>query len=254
MLTDPARVAVTPPATTVERVEQRGVHVPRGEKPALLAATLRSEPVDRALIFTRTKRGADRVVQSLVRAGIEADAIHGNKSQGQRERVLAAFRDGSIRTLVATDIAARGIDVTGISHVINYDMPEVPEAYVHRIGRTARAGKEGIAISFCAPDELSSLRAIEKLIGLQILPSVPGERNLSPKAPRQARGAGKPRSENRPGRNRRPHSGGRQDSGRERGSRQERPQTHNPAELGQIPFLKPARRGDGSASRPGRSG
>jgi len=254
MLTNPARVAVTPPATTVERVEQRGVHVPRGEKPALLAATLRREPVDRALIFTRTKRGADRVVRSLVQAGIEADAIHGNKSQGQRERVLAAFRDGSVRTLVATDIAARGIDVTGISHVINYDLPEVPEAYVHRIGRTARAGKDGIAISFCSPDELPSLRAIEKLIGLQILPSVPGERNVSPRPARQARGGGKDRPENRSGRNRRPHNGVRRDSGKERGGRQEPARTHNPAELAQIPFLKPARRGDDAASRPGRSG
>ena len=124
--------------------------------------------VDRALIFTRTKHGADRVVRGLESAGIAADAIHGNKSQGQRERALAGFRSGKVRTLVATDIAARGIDVDGISHVINYDLPNIPESYVHRIGRTARAGATGVAISFCSPDEVPFLRAIERAIRLQI--------------------------------------------------------------------------------------
>ncbi len=124
--------------------------------------------VDRALVFTRTKHGADRVVRGLESAGIAADAIHGNKSQGQRERALAGFRSGKVRTLVATDIAARGIDVDGISHVINYDLPNIPESYVHRIGRTARAGATGVAISFCSPDEVPFLRAIERAIRLQI--------------------------------------------------------------------------------------
>ena len=125
---------------------------------------MKREPVDRALVFTRTKHGADKVVRGLVKAGIAAEAIHGNKSQNQRERVLAAFRNGDVRTLVATDIAARGIDVDGISHVVNFDLPNMPETYVHRIGRTARAGADGIAISLFDADEVAYLRDIEKLI------------------------------------------------------------------------------------------
>jgi len=165
MLRDPARVAVTPAATTVERITQRIIQVDFAAKPAFLAQLLKQEPVDRALVFTRTKHGADKVVKSLAKAGIRADAIHGNKSQNHRERVLAAFRTGEIRTLVATDIAARGIDVDGISHVVNFDLPNVPETYVHRIGRTARAGAEGIAISLIAgAEEMSYLRDIERLI------------------------------------------------------------------------------------------
>ncbi len=164
MLRDPVRVAVTPAATTVERVEQRVIHVTRPGKPALLAELLRGEAIDRTLVFTRTKHGADKVVRGLVKAGIAAHAIHGNKSQNQRERVLGEFRSGKIRTLVATDIAARGIDVDGISHVINYDLPNEPDTYVHRIGRTARAGAAGIAISLVDGEEVAYLRAIEKLI------------------------------------------------------------------------------------------
>ena len=129
---------------------------------------LKGETVDRALVFTRTKHGADKVVRSLAKAGITAEAIHGNKSQGQRERVLAAFRKGDVRTLVATDIAARGIDVDGISHVVNYDLPNVAETYVHRIGRTARAGADGVAISLCDSEESAFLRDIEKLIRTSI--------------------------------------------------------------------------------------
>jgi ATP-dependent RNA helicase RhlE len=168
MLRDPVKVAVTPAATTVERVAQRVIHVDRAGKAALLADLLRRETIDRALVFTRTKHGADKVVRGLVKSGIAAQAIHGNKSQSQRERVLAEFRTGKIRTLVATDIAARGIDVDGISHVVNYDLPNEPESYVHRIGRTARAGATGIAISLCGADEAPYLRAIEKLIRLTI--------------------------------------------------------------------------------------
>jgi superfamily II DNA/RNA helicase len=168
MLRDPVRVAVTPEATTAEKVEQRVIHVERAGKGALLAEVLRSEPIDRALVFTRTKHGADKVVRTLVKSGIAAEAIHGNKSQNQRERVLAAFRAGTVRTLVATDIAARGIDVDGVSHVVNYDLPNVPESYVHRIGRTARAGAEGVAISFCDGEERAYLRDIEKLIRMAI--------------------------------------------------------------------------------------
>ncbi|WP_315837325.1 DEAD/DEAH box helicase [Bradyrhizobium prioriisuperbiae] len=164
MLRDPARVAVTPVASTAERVTQRIIQLDHSAKPATLAQILKQEPVNRALVFTRTKHGADKVVKGLVKAGIPADAIHGNKSQNHRERVLAAFRSGEIRTLVATDIAARGIDVDGVSHVVNFDLPNVPETYVHRIGRTARAGADGVAISLCAGEEMAYLRDIEKLI------------------------------------------------------------------------------------------
>jgi ATP-dependent RNA helicase RhlE len=168
MLRDPVKVAVTPAATTVERIEQRVVFVDRAAKPAILVDVLRGEAVDRVLVFTRTKHGADKVVRKLVQSGIAAEAIHGNKSQGQRERVLAAFRAGKVRTLVATDIAARGIDVDGISHVVNYDLSNVAETYVHRIGRTARAGAGGIAISLCDGEERAFLRDIEKLIRISI--------------------------------------------------------------------------------------
>jgi superfamily II DNA/RNA helicase len=168
LLRDPVRVAVTPPASTGERVAQRIIHVDRAAKPAALVDVLARGAIDRALVFTRTKHGADKVVRQLTKAGIAAQAIHGNKSQGQRERALAAFRRGEVKTLVATDIAARGIDVDGISHVVNFDLPNIPETYVHRIGRTARAGADGIAISLCDRDELAFLRDIEKLIGKSI--------------------------------------------------------------------------------------
>jgi ATP-dependent RNA helicase RhlE len=168
MLHDPVRVAVTPQAATADRIEQRIIRVDRAAKPSVLIEVLRTEAIDRALVFTRTKHGADKVVRGLVKAGVAAEAIHGNKSQGQRERVLAAFRKGTIRILVATDIAARGIDVDGISHVVNFDLPNIPETYVHRIGRTARAGAEGVAISLCDGEEMAYLRDIEKLIRMSI--------------------------------------------------------------------------------------
>jgi superfamily II DNA/RNA helicase len=189
MLTNPARVAVTPAATTVERVDQRVIHVQKGAKPAALNSLLADATIDRALIFTRTKHGADRVVRGLGQAGISAQAIHGNKSQPQRERTLAAFRSGAVRTLVATDIAARGIDVTGISHVINFDLPNVPESYVHRIGRTARAGRQGVAISLVSGDEIGFLRDIEKLIRIAIPAS--GEVQHAAAGPRRGRTDGK---------------------------------------------------------------
>jgi ATP-dependent RNA helicase RhlE len=168
MLKSPATVAVTPVATTVEKVEQRVIYAEKMAKPSLLSQVLKADAVERALVFTRTKHGADRVVRSLGQSGISAKAIHGNKSQNERERVLAAFRDGHVRTLVATDIAARGIDVTGITHVINYDLPNIPESYVHRIGRTGRAGAAGVAVSFCDGEEAPFLRGIEKLIRMSI--------------------------------------------------------------------------------------
>jgi ATP-dependent RNA helicase RhlE len=154
----------------------------------MLVDLLRGEPIDRALIFTRTKHGADKVVRGLARAGIGAEAIHGNKSQNQRERVLAAFRNGQLRTLIATDIAARGIDVDGISHVVNLDLPHVPETYVHRIGRTARAGAQGVAISLCDGEDVALLRDIEKLIRMTIpvAGGFGGQRSAQPSPARAA--------------------------------------------------------------------
>ncbi len=160
---NPVEVKVTPVATTAERVEQFVTYVNQTEKQALLTMQLRNLEIDRALIFTRTKHGADRVVRLLAGNGIAANAIHGNKSQPQRERALGEFRSGKVKLMVATDIAARGIDVSGVSHVFNFELPNVPEQYVHRIGRTARAGADGIAISYCADDERPYLKDIERL-------------------------------------------------------------------------------------------
>jgi ATP-dependent RNA helicase RhlE len=162
-LTDPVKVAVTPVASTAERVRQFATFVNQSEKTALLTLTLKSEEIDRALVFTRTKHGADKVVRNLQAAGIGCAAIHGNKSQPQRTQALQAFRTGEIKILIATDIAARGIDVTGVSHVFNFELPNVPEQYVHRIGRTARAGRDGIAISFVDGEERQYLKLIERL-------------------------------------------------------------------------------------------
>ncbi len=164
MLRDPVHVAVTPVATTAERVDQRVIFVETARKRQVLAEILKRGDMTRTLVFTRTKHGADRVTQHLEAVGMPAAAIHGNKSQPQRERALAMFKEGRIKVLVATDIAARGIDVDGVTHVVNFDLPNVPEAYVHRIGRTARAGHAGIAISFCDSTERAYLRGIEKLI------------------------------------------------------------------------------------------
>lgn len=163
-LNDPVHISVTPPNTTAEKVEQRIYLVNQAEKQNLLSVTLLEEEVKRALVFTRTKHGADRVVKRLAEVGILALAIHGNKSQGQRQWALEAYRSGKVNILIATDIAARGIDIPNISHVINYEIPNVPEQYVHRIGRTARAERSGIAVSFVDKGEGKYLRDIEKLL------------------------------------------------------------------------------------------
>ena len=169
ILRQPVRVEVTPAASTAERIEQRIAHVELAGKRALLARLLKQPAVTRALIFARTKHGADKVVRQLDQDGVAAAAIHGNKSQNVRQRALEDFRAGKIQALVATDIAARGIDVDGVSHVVNYDLPNIPETYVHRIGRTGRAGAEGIAISFCSGgDDRTYLRDIERLIRQRI--------------------------------------------------------------------------------------
>src|SRR5271170_8198364 len=168
ILHTPVRVEVTPAASTVERTDQLVMFVERTDKRALLCAILGDPALARVLVFTRTKHTANRLAEQLVRAGFGAEAIHGNKSQGARQRALEEFRAGAVRVLVATDIAARGIDIDAISHVVNYELPNVPETYVHRIGRTARAGAEGAAISLCDTEERAYLKDIERLIGRKV--------------------------------------------------------------------------------------
>ncbi|MCK5073123.1 MAG: DEAD/DEAH box helicase [Bacteriovoracaceae bacterium] len=168
LLKDPVRVEVTPQATTVEKIEQNVNLLERSNKPLLLKSILKNRSFKRVLVFTKTKHGADRVVKHLDKESILSAAIHGNKSQGARERALGNFRAGKIRVLVATDIAARGIDVSNVSHVINYNLPDDPKSYVHRIGRTARAGNNGVAISFCDESEVKLLKSIEKFIKCKV--------------------------------------------------------------------------------------
>jgi ATP-dependent RNA helicase RhlE len=195
LLTDPVQVAVAPVATTVERVAQSVIFAATAQKPALLERILAEPDMERVLVFTRTKHGADKVVRNLAKARIDAAAIHGNKSQSQREKALAAFKNGRTRVLVATDIAARGIHVDAVSHVVNYDLPNVPESYVHRIGRTARAGSAGMAVSFCNSEERAYLRDIEKLTRQAIaVTPLPAEMGPSFEAP--AEHAPRPRSGN----------------------------------------------------------
>lgn len=203
ILTTPVFVAVTPAATTVDTIEQSIYFVEKGDKPALLEHLLRDVTLDRVLVFTRTKHGANKVVRQLERARVSAEAIHGNKSQSARERALSNFKDGATRVLVATDLAARGIDVDDISHVINYDLPNEPESYVHRIGRTARAGAPGIAYSFCTTDERPYLVDIERLIRLHIPRAAQhpfaSQVPLPPPTDLQARGKSAPRPKARAG-------------------------------------------------------
>lgn len=192
ILKDPIKVEVTPPSTTTELVEQSIYHVTKNDKKHLLNFLLKDEKIESALVFTRTKHGADKVVKELNRAGEKAEAIHGNKSQNARQRALTNFKERNIRVLVATDIAARGIDVDNLTHVINYELPNIPETYVHRIGRTGRAGASGIAISFCEEEERPYLKDIQKLIG-KIVPvaeakfirsEIPAEKTIEEERPR----------------------------------------------------------------------
>ncbi len=242
LLTDPVRVEVAPVATTAERIDQRVMFVEKDDKRSLLTEILRDdESIRRVLVFTRTKHGADRVAKQLTQAGINADAIHGNKSQSQRERALLGFRQGKVRVLVATDIAARGIDVDGVSHVINFELPNVPESYVHRIGRTARAGADGMAISFCDVEERAFLRDIEKLIR-QPVPvveehayrsTVPFRQGGAGPAPRQNQHRGRPQGQGqRPQghQGQRPHGQGQRPQGQG-----QRPHGHGHQGQGQRP-------------------
>ncbi len=239
-LTNPAEVAVTPVATTAEKVEQSVIFVNSADKPDLLARTLNVPELERAIVFTRTKHGADKVVRFLEKAGLDSAAIHGNKSQNQRERALGAFRDGGLRILVATDIAARGIDVDNVSHVVNYDLPNIPETYVHRIGRTARAGATGLAIAFCTPEERSDLAAIEKLTRIKLTPlgTVPSwDGRAAPKPPqRQGQNRGQ---QGRPQQNGRPQQG-----------RPQQPRRDEPRDNGRAQPVQSGR----SEAAPGTSG
>ncbi len=168
LLSDPLSVSISPQTTSVEAIDQSVIFVERKQKQSLLKKLLKSHEVGQAIVFTRTKRGANLVAEHLIRDGIPATAIHGNKSQSAREHALNQFRRGRVQVLVATDLAARGIDIDGITHVINFEMPHEPESYVHRIGRTGRAGASGIALSFCGTDERGQLLAIERLLGRKL--------------------------------------------------------------------------------------
>ncbi len=247
-LHDPVQVSVAPQSTTAERVAQFVSFVDQGAKQALLNKLVRDPAIDRALIFTRTKYGADKVVRFLVGSGIEAVAIHGNKSQAQRTTALQAFRHGHVKFLVATDIAARGIDVSGVSHVFNFELPNVAEQYVHRIGRTARAGADGIAISLVAPDERAYLRSIERLTRMKCevvpLPENFDElvRNMPKPAPVQ-RGPRPNKSGNGGGRN-----------GRGAPDRAHRGEGRGPRPEGQRSEAQGGQRGEGRPHNEGGTG
>lgn len=190
ILRNPVRVEVTPVASTVDTIGQFVLFVRKDDKRGLLADLLRDSAMVRTIVFTRTKHGANRLAQQLERTSLRAGVIHGNKSQNARVRALEEFRTGASRVLIATDIAARGIDIDDITHVVNYDIPEDPETYVHRIGRTARAGRKGIALSFCDTDERTSLRDIERLTGkrIQVLERTGSPRPMEDERPAAAPG------------------------------------------------------------------
>ena len=245
-LRDPVKVQVAPPGKPAEKVTQ-GVHfIPNGDKAKLLEEYLKTHPTEQALVFCRTKHGSDKLAKVLAQWGFRVGAIHGNRSQNQRDRILTEFKAGQVDVLVATDVAARGIDIPTVRHVYNYDMPNVPENYVHRIGRTARAGAEGSSISFCAPAEMGELQAIEKLLKkpLPVIGGAPWAADVVAAAPR-------------PGQNRgqRPQGGG---------GRQGQKLTANPAKpkaprpQGKPQGARPQGRPQGGAQtprrNPGRSG
>ncbi|MEM7544392.1 MAG: DEAD/DEAH box helicase [Pseudomonadota bacterium] len=213
-LNDPARVEVTPQSTPVDRIKQTVRHMDGKAKTGVLVDLLKDRSMEKIILFTRTKHRANKVAQDLEKAGVVADAIHGGKSQNARQRAIKRFANGSVRVLVATDIAARGIDIGGVTHVVNFDLPNEPESYVHRIGRTARAGASGEAIAFCDASERGYLRSIQKLIGVEL--DVIGEGPVGPDLPPPARGGG---GGNRGGQNRgqgrggKPQGNGRRDGG-----------------------------------------
>jgi ATP-dependent RNA helicase RhlE len=192
-LRNPIRIEVSPPGKAADKVTQEVHYIAKAEKTALLQELLAKHKGERALVFGRTKHGSEKLMKTLVKAGFDAASIHGNKSQGQRDRAIAGFKSGQVNVLVATDVAARGLDIPDVKHVYNYDLPNVPENYVHRIGRTARAGKDGAAIAFCAPDEMSEMIAIQKVMKIRIpvASGRPWEAREIPDKPKQTRGRGR---------------------------------------------------------------
>ena len=211
-LVDPVRVEVSPPGRTADRIAQSVHFVDQRAKTGLLTSLLKQRPGDLSLVFARTKHGAEKLMKNLVKDGLSAASIHGNKSQGQRERAIKAFRDGEIRVLVATDVAARGIDIPGVSHVYNFDLPEVAESYVHRIGRTARAGADGKAVAFCSAAEMHLLKGIEKLTGVAL--EVAG--GTAPTRQAAAQAADEASKERRDAQRQRPGNGPRMKSGHQK--------------------------------------
>lgn len=197
-LTDPVRVEAAPPGKPADKVTQGIIFVEQTDKTGLLIRKLDAHRDDLALVFARTKHGAERLMKHLDRAGFAAGSIHGNKSQGQRDRALRAFKSGELRILVATDVAARGLDIPDVRHVYNYDLPNVPDNYIHRIGRTARAGRDGAAVAFCAPAEMSELKSIEKTMGrsIPVLDGVRWEPERAEKPSRRPNGGPKRRPRN----------------------------------------------------------
>lgn len=249
ILSNPVRVEVTPVATTAETVDQRLYFVEREQKRHLLVHLLDTERIQRALVFTRTKHGANRLARQLNAAGLGAEALHGNKSQSARERALSAFKAGTCRVLVATDIAARGIDIDGITHVVNFDLPNVPESYVHRIGRTGRAGAVGTALSFCDAEERAWLQDIERTIRRRV--HVVADHPYRSGRPAPAAAAPEPADQPKPGTRRqeeRSPSPGRSGRRRRRGGRGQqqaasapRPERDSrPARSSQPPAREPA--------------
>ncbi|MEL7429161.1 MAG: DEAD/DEAH box helicase [Pseudomonadota bacterium] len=247
-LSDPVEVSVARQSAVADKIDQRVIHMSSRLKTDRLAEIISQHPGKRIVVFARTKHGSDKIVKRLETLEIDARAIHGNKSQGQRERALKAFTKGECNVLIATDIAARGIDIKDVTMVVNYELPDVPEVYVHRIGRTARAGAEGLAVAFCAPDELNKLRAIEKLIKLDI-PSegeiIEGKAPVSKKQQKR-----KPR--NRPGANARRRSRGSEASPAPAADREERSQ--DASEKRRFSKQRPAKTGDGTRNKNRRPG
>ncbi len=201
-LRNPVRVQVAPPGKPIERIVQGVYFIPNGDKAKLLETFLKKHPGEQALVFGRTKHGSEKLYKLLLSWGFTAGSIHGNKSQNQRDKTLSDFREGRMDVLVATDVAARGIDIPGVRHVYNYDMPNVPENYVHRIGRTARAGAEGTAVAFCAPAEMGELQAIEKMLKkpIPVIGGAPWSAAAVAAAPKpvQGRGGQRPQGQGRP--------------------------------------------------------
>jgi ATP-dependent RNA helicase RhlE len=264
-LKDPVNIEVTPVASTVDTIEQSVVFIEKRQKLALLTHYLRETPWTRALVFTRTKHGADKVARGLVKAGIQADSIHGNKTQVARQRALARFKQPKPLVLVATDIAARGLDIDQISHVVNFDLPNDAEGYVHRIGRTGRAGATGAAISFCDRDERAQLQAIQRLTKQTIaigekpasLPAAPPQEDRPPREggnkPGRSRGpAGRSRGPQGPGGQSRggEGSGGQRSGGQRSGGQGRGSQSGGGGKRGSSGRPRPARRPDGNSTEP----